>query len=270
MKKAGMIFALCGMSATAASNFHAPLVGVARDSHAQLRVVYGMAGNFIPREAVTPAAVNWVFTDKGGLVQTDKHLLLLDSGGAVTRTSTAPPGDMLLAPAAHSGALYFLPDVDELWQAGAHQDLKVPLEPDAIGGEVLALGSLNREQAELAVCRGTRLWLIAIDLRTGNLGHQSIASGAIGEMACKSQAASSLLLLDGRLILATPKELIVQGATGLERMLALTGAAGVRPQLRRVGEEWVEVEISVRAPMMVRVTRDGEKVYGLPAAETKQ
>lgn len=271
MNKAWMIFALCGVSAMAGSNIHAPLVGVARDSQGQLRVVYGMAGNFIPLDRVAANAVNWAFTDEGGLVKTDKHLLLLDANGRVTRTSAAPRGDVLVAPGtAHAGALYFLAGAGELWQAGAQQDRRVPLEEDAIGGQILALGAANRGRAQLAVCRGRALWLAEVDLRTGELAGENIAGGAIAETACEQPRADSLLLLDGKLVFATAKELIVRGAKSAERIVAISGTSGAQPRVRRVGNEWVEVEVPAQPPLMVRLGRDGERVFHLPAAEGKQ
>ena len=270
MNRAWMIFVLSGMSATAGSSVHAPLVGVARDSQGQLRVVCGMAGNFIPLDRVATNAVNWAFTDEGGLVQTDQHLLLLDANGRVTRTSAAPRGGVLLAPGtAHTGALYFLAGAGELWQAGAQQDRRVPLEEDAVGGQILALGAANRGQAQLAVCRGRALWLAEVDLRAGKLVDEKVAGGDIGEAACKRPRADSLLLLDGKLVFTTAKEIIVQSVNGAERTVAISGTGGALPQVRRAGNEWVEVEVSAQPPMMVHLARDGERVFRLPAAEGK-
>ena len=59
----------CAASATAESNFAPPVVGVVRDTHRQLRPVYGVAGNFVLHGAIPKEAVNWAFAGAGGLMR---------------------------------------------------------------------------------------------------------------------------------------------------------------------------------------------------------
>src|SRR5689334_21019230 len=47
-----ILLALCQVSAIAQPKFSAPLIGVARDSQKQVRLVHGVAGNFVWREVI--------------------------------------------------------------------------------------------------------------------------------------------------------------------------------------------------------------------------
>src|SRR6266576_2243081 len=84
MNRIVVLLLWCAASATAESNVGAPIVGVMRDTHRQLRPVYGVAGNFVLREAIPKEALNWAFAGTGGgLMKTDAELLTLDSSGNV-------------------------------------------------------------------------------------------------------------------------------------------------------------------------------------------
>lgn len=252
----------CAASATAESNLDAPVVGVARDTRGQLRPVYGVAGNFVLRDAIPGEALNWAFTGAGGgLIKTDAELLMLDSGGKVTRRRAAPRGDAVLS----SGAAFF-PGASELWLTGAHPDRKIRIEPEALGGDVVALGNLNARSALLAVCRGSRVWLLTVDVTSSAVTRETVAPGAIGDQGCHG----ALLWFDGNFLLATARELMIQTAAGDERRLPITGGAhGAQPKLHRAGEHWVQVEAAGSTPLLLLVTSGGEKRYRLPAAEAR-
>jgi hypothetical protein len=71
-----ILLALCQVSAIAQPKFSAPLIGVARDSQKQVRLVHGVAGNFVWREVIGGTTLDWAFSSQGGLVKTDKELLV--------------------------------------------------------------------------------------------------------------------------------------------------------------------------------------------------
>jgi hypothetical protein len=258
MNRIVVLLLWCAASATAESNLGAPIVGVARDSHRQLRPVYGVAGNFVLRDAIPKEALNWAFAGAGGLMKTDAELLMLDSGGKVTGRRLAPRGGAVLS----TGAAFF-PGTSELWLIGAHPDRKIRIEPDALGGDVVALGAPKGRSAPLAVCRGDRVWLITVDVASGAVTREILAPGAIGDQGC----AGALLWLDGNFLLATAGELTIQSGAGDERRLPIEGGAyGAQPELHRAGEQWVQVEVAGSATLLLLVTRDREKLYRLPVA----
>ena len=251
----------CAASATAESNFAPPVVGVVRDTHRQLRPVYGVAGNFMLRGAIPKEALNWAFAGAGGLMKADTELLMLDSGGRVTSRHPAPQGDAVLS----AGAAFF-PGTSELWLIGAHPDRKIRIEPDALGGDVVALGALNGRSVPVAVCRGRRVWLVTLDVTSSAVTRETLAPGVIGDQGC----AGALLWLDGNFLLATAHELTIQTAAGDERHLPLAGGVhGAQPELHRAGERWVQVEAAGRSPLLLLITGDSQQLYQLPAVETR-
>src|SRR6185503_15572308 len=265
--KRTVIFLAVVATAAAESNFTAPLVGVARDHQQQLQLVYGIAGNFVVKGAAARGVLNVAFSGYGGLAKTDTQLLMLNASGAVIRAVAAPRGNALLAPpSSRSRGLYFFTETAELWQPAARADRKVPLESLMLAGRVIALEALDAagRYAELAVCRETALWLLRVELDTGHLVRERMAVGAIGENACQS---GSLLLLNRNLLLATRQELILQDANGEERRLQYPSRPSGDVAIRQIGETWIEAEIPGEAPLLIRLTGDGEKIYRLPAAE---
>jgi hypothetical protein len=256
MNRIVVLLLWCAASTTAESNLGAPVVGVARDIHRQVRPVYGVAGNFVLRDAIPEAAVDWAFDGAGGLMKTDAELLTLDSGGKVTGRRAAPRGDAVLS----AGAAFF-PATSELWLIGVHADRKIRIEPEALGGDVVALGAPNGRSVPLALCRGSRVWLVMVDVTSSAVSREILAPGAIGDQGC----AGALVWLDGNFLLATARELTIQTVAGDERHLPIAGGAhGARPELHRAGERWVQVEVAGASPLLLLVTGDGEKVYRLP------
>jgi hypothetical protein len=256
MKRAMIFLALYAASATAESNFSAPLVGVARDTQGRLRLVYGVAGNFILRDAIAGKPLDWAFARDGGLVRTDTEWVVLDSDGNVSRRRAGPQAEAVMSP---DGA--FFPGTGELWQVRAAADRPVFVALQAISGRALALGAANPRETELAVCRGSHPWLLTIDLKNGAVTHETAIGGAIGAHGC----AGAWLSIDGRWLLADAHELLIQTPVGAERRYPLAGSLDAHPQLRRAGEHWVQVEIAGAPPSMVRITGGTEQLYGLPA-----
>jgi hypothetical protein len=263
MNRAVIVLALCVAAAAAQPKFTAPLVGVARDSRQQCRLIHGTAGNFVLSAAIGDAALDCAFDASGGLVRTQNELLVLDATGAVTRSLSAASGNVLLSPQ----NAYF-PATGGLWQIGPRIDRRIPVELEAIAGTVMALGPANAGSLPLAVCRATQLWLLAIDETTGLVTRQTAEGGAIGAQAC--HPAGALLVLADRLLLSTAQEVLVQTAAGLERRIAVPETSAAQPTIRRAGEQWVQVEMGGSLSLMIRIATGGEELYQLPAAPRRQ
>jgi hypothetical protein len=261
MKRAVIFLALSVASAAAEPNFSAPLMCVARDTKGQLRLVYGVAGNFILRNAIASQAVDWGFARDGGLVRTDTEWIVLDSEGKVGRRRAMHRGEEVMSPDSA-----FFPGTGELWQVRAAADRRVFVALEAIGGKVLALGAANLRETELAVCRGSHPWVLTIDLTDGAVTHETAVGGAIGAHGC----AGAWLSIDGKWLLADGHDLLIQTPGSAERRIPLSGSLGAHAQLRRAGEHWVQVEMAGAPPAMVRITGGTEQLYVLPAVGALQ
>lgn len=259
MSRTIAIFLMCGAYAAAQPKFSAPLVGLARDAAEHLHVVHGVSGSFLLRDTVGGRVGAWAFDGNGGLVKTDTELLTLGANGTVVRRRPAPQKEAVL-----DSVSAFFPKTAELWQASPEGYSKVPIEPGAIAGRVIALGATDAHQVQFAVCRDKQLWLLSINATTGALEHERVPGGAIAEHACLSTSARSLVLMPDRMLLATGQAILIQTATGVERRIPISASHAVR-----AGQHWVQVESAAEPARMIRITSDGEKVYQLPAPKER-
>lgn len=263
MHRALVFLTLCGICAVAQPKFGAPLMGVARDGQKQIRLVDGVAGNFVLRDAIGGKALNWAFAGRG-LVKTDRELLVVGATGAVIRRRGTLSGDAVLSPEAA-----FFPATGALWQIGAEKDRATQVAPEVVAGTVMALGPLDAGSVRMAVCRGDQLWLLIVDATNGAIRHEMAVGGAIGGAACRPARVGSLVVMSDRLLLATAQELLVQTAAGSERRIPISGNPAARPEIHRTGEQWIEVESAGSMALMVRLTAENEKLYRLPASEAR-
>ena len=260
MHRAFVTLAFCGICAVAQPKFGAPLMGIARDGQKQIRLVDGVAGNFVLRGAIGGKALNWAFAGRG-LVKTDRELLVVGATGAVIRRRGTPSGNAVLSPDAA-----FFPATGALWQVGTEKDRTVQVTPEVVAGTVMALGPVDAGTVRMAVCRGDQLWLLVVNVTTGAIRRELSVGGAIGDTACRPARAASLVVTSDRLLLATAQGLLVQTATGSERRMPISGNPAARPEIHRTGDQWIEVESAGSMALMVRLIAEGEKLYRLPVS----
>jgi hypothetical protein len=158
----------------------------------------------------------------------------------------------------------FFPETAELWQIGPRGYSQVPIAPAMIAGSVIALGPAKAHGVQLAVCRANALWLLSVDTTSGAITRELAPGGAIAEQACLAAGGGSLVLLPDRRLLATAHAILIQTVAGVERSFPISAG-----HLARAGEQWVEVESAGEPAHMIRITREGEKVYQLPAAKER-
>jgi len=260
MKTIAILFSLCLTPAWAASNWGMPLVGVARDAKNLIHPVYGVAGSFILRGALSGEAVNWAFAASGGLVEMDGELQVLDAHANVTGRRAAPPGGAVLSP-----GYAFFAATGELWPAGARAGGSTMIEPAAIAGRVMALGPADQRGIIVAACRASQLWLLTFDVKKGTLMRESAPGGALGEEACAGGGV--LLVLRDGILVAAAREIVIQAAQGNERRVPIPVDHGAK--IHRAGEDTVQIELPGSPSRIMRITADGEKMYELPAAEAR-
>jgi hypothetical protein len=257
MNRAIVIVLMCAVSAIAQPKFSAPLAGIARDSHQQLRIVHAVSGTFILHDVIGETVASWAFDGSGGLVKTDVELLTIGANGAITGRRSAPQRESVMGPQS-----VFFPETHELWQTGPNGVTQVSIEPAMIAGSVIALGPVRDHSVQLAVCRANALWLLSVDTSNGALTRELALGGAIGGQACLPVGGGSLVLLADRVLLAAAHAVLVQTAAGIERSIPISASHAAR-----VGKQWVEVESPGGPAQMIRITSDGEKAYQLPAAK---
>jgi hypothetical protein len=262
MKRPVIFFLLSVAAAVAASNLNAPLVGLARDAHGMLRLVQGVAGSFVVRNAMPEEALNWAFAASGGLMKTANELRVLDAGGHVIARRTAPASQVILNP-----YYAYFPETGELWRAGAQGHPSLMISTTALGGRVIALGPADQHGIVLAACRADHLWLLTLEVNTGAVENQSAPGGTLGEHACRAADGTALLVLEDRMLLATAQDVVVETTSGRERHVPIPANHGA--QIHRFGEDMAQIEVSGAPSVLLRVTAEGEQLYQLPAAEAR-
>jgi len=260
MNRAAVFFLFGVTVAVAASNLSAPLVGLARDAKGTLHPVHGVAGSFVVRGAIAGDALDWAFDASGGLMKTANELRALDAQGNVIARRSAPGSEVVL-----NSRYAFFPETGELWRA--QTDRGITIQSAAVGGRVMALGPANQREVVLAACRAGQLWLLTFDITNGALKHESAPGGELGEQACRAVDGAALLVLEDRLLLTTAHEIVIQTSTGHERRVPIPQNLGA--QIHRAGEHSVEIEVSGSPSLLLRLVEDGERLYELPAAESR-
>jgi len=256
MNRAATTLLVCAACGVAQPKFTAPIAGIVRDSHQQLRIVHAVSGTFILRDVVGATVADWAFDGNSGLVKTNAELLLIGANGGVVARRSAQQ-EAVLGPQSA-----FFPETHELWLAAANNVTKVPVEPAVIAGSVMALGPVSGRGVQLAVCRQDALWLLSVDTTHGQVTQELALGGTIGEHACIPSGGGSLVLLADRMLLATARALLVQTTAGLERKIPISAT-----HVTRVGQHWVEAETPGGPAHMIQITSYGERAFQLPAAK---
>jgi len=261
-RRALFLLFLTAITAIGASDLASPILGMARNSRNELRLVYGVTGNFILRGRIGTDVRNWAFTGSGGLLETGTEVIVLDAHGQVIHGIPASYGEVLLG----SGGAFF-GETGELRGLDPEGGQTAAVTPALAGAKVIALGTFGLRSRRLALCRAMQLWLVDVDSDTGSVIREASPGGVIGAQACRPENYNSFLVLDGLLLLATAHDLVIQPDSGNERSLAFPGSPGIRPQIHRAGEQWVELEFAGLPAMMARIAGGTEKLYFLPGLE---
>ena len=253
---------LCATGATAQSGLAPPLLGLLTDAQQQIRRAYGVTGNFILGDAVElPSSpgdiVNWAFSGRAGLLKTANQLLLLSAGAGVVRSSPAPAGNAQFAfDAQGQAALYFLAEPAELWRIGAASDIRTPLDPAQIAGDVRGIAFASQRRATLAICRRNALWLMSVDLAGG---------AVVSRRPAFIAGCPALALLPDRLIYATPGSLVIRTSDGDEHRVKLPEPA---KNLRLIGDGWLEIA-TAHDSLALRLDGESGTLYRFPGAPRK-
>lgn len=240
--------------ASAQSHIGPPFIGLLRDSHRQVRRVFGITGNFIVGEAEASGVISMAFSGRAGLAKTEDSLLLLNQAGAVVRRLSAPPGAALFAFTANGNpALCYFPKTAELWRCAGDPS---PAPSVHIEGNVMAIAAPSHDRVRLVLSHADRVWLVTASVQTGSILEQEPLFQVKPPV---------LLLSDGRIVSADGHFLRIRAQDGTESQLALPSPAR---ELDWLGDGWVQVHVSGKSGVLaLKLTQGGERVFEMPAGE---
>lgn len=231
-----------------------PQIGFAQDSSGAVRHVLGVVGNFSLGDSIGGEVVSSAFSGSVGLAKTDSAIFIFDQNGLVTYHSEAPAGPALIALAdnGESALIYMVGDGSLVHWSG--QALaRVPLDPNALGGEVLSIALPSPAYASLLVSRGAAIWFVRV----------SLASGSIEtERAIPGLASPALLLNDGSIVFSDSGRVTLQRAdsTQVHFDVRLSNSGS----LRQMGAGWIQTRNSGGHQFAIRTQKGREQLYQLP------
>ncbi len=234
-----------------------PLLGWMRD-RAQLRAVYGVAGNFLAAPAIADGVLAAGFSGSAGAIKTDSAVILLDAMGQASRQLPAPPGPALFAfDRAGQAAWCYFPETKQLQRLTRATSSAVDL--GGLDGVVLALGASIDGLAQLLVARDAALWKVAVAAE-GQVVSEEILPGLPATGPVIVPAADTVVVADG-------DALIIRRDTSGDQRVTLPALA---TDLELLGDGWIRVgQPDGPAPLALRLVESGPSLYRLPASEAQ-
>lgn len=257
-----------------------PTAGFVRDAAGAVRRIQGLAGNFFLGPA-EEAGVAVAFSGRLRWIQTADGVVLLDEAGRqVCRQASGGAPAVFAFRADSKRALAFLPESHELvlWsletpaeEAEPFDERRRPkrggetppgvqvlrLDPQQLGGEVLAAGFAGAERILLAVRRGQALWWLEAPAAIGRVEREAVLDGVSSPL---------LIMPDGRLVFASGTELAIRDPSGGETRVPAPAPVAA---LELMGEHWVHVVVigAGRASYALDVRAGRAALYRLPEAQ---
>ena len=226
-----------------------PQIGFMRDAAGGLRPVFGIAGNFLPRDAVVEGVISAASSGAFALAKTDSAMIALDREGQILASWNAAGGPALFAfSRTGAPALAYLPLLKTLYAWNEGTIRTVPLDDSIIGGTVVSMAAREAEHVAMVVQRDDVMWELSIRLETGELESQAALPGV---------TAPILLLPNGVLIYSDSNGIVIRQPDTSERHIG--AQLPERFPLQQMAEDWIQL-----GQFAIRITPDREQVYQLP------
>jgi hypothetical protein len=240
------------LAAAARGQIGAPQAGCVLDREGALRPLYGIAGIFVPGEAVAQDVVSAACSDKLALVKTGYELELRDAQLRLIARWPAPGGPARFAfPQNGMGALVYYPQTGDLVRiAGSRPPRPLAF---ALPDEVLAIASPDSTHV-MAVVSGGGMRLIRVSLSDGAIDRETGIAGGSGP---------ALLRRDGTLVYGDAAEVVMVRPGGSERRWALPAPAS---EIYEMGEDLAGIVLARGAPAVLTLAEGREQVLCLPEA----
>ena len=251
--KAYLVFS--AVLSTAAWAQHAltpPQVGFIQDSHGQIHIVNGVAGNFLVGAAVSSGIISAGYSGSFGLLKSDSALIVVDQRGRGVASVVAPAGPALFAFAANgSPALAYFEQSKTLlaWDGHTFQPQGPP------GSQApLAIAALSSKQAEFIVQRATGLWQLGVELATGAIVSQTALHGI---------TAPVLMPAAGGFVYRDAQGLVVRKPDGSEKHIPAHLPESLA--LSQMGNGWIQITDLATGRLSAANAQPGhEGIYLLP------
>jgi hypothetical protein len=239
-----------------AQTLTSPQAGFMQDAANSFRPVYGIAGNFLPGEAVAGGVVSAAYSGSFGLFKTSAAVVVTDRAGSIVATNSEPDGPALFAfTRAGEPALVFMPAANTLlaWDGGAFDP--VPFDPTTLAGSaVLSIAAPHPGHTSMIVQREDGLWDVRVQLATGEIDAQTAIPGV---------AAPVLMLANRELVYSDVNGIVLRSSDGTERHISAQLPANFT--LQQMGEGWIQLrDLGSRQQFAIRITPNREQYYQLP------
>jgi hypothetical protein len=240
------------LAATGRAQIGAPEAGCVLDREGALRPLYGMAGIFVPGEAIAPGVVSAACSDKFALVKTEYNLELRDAQLRLIARWPAPGGPARFAfPPTGMGALVYYPLTGDLVRIIGSRPPR-PLAC-ALPDEVLAIASPDPAHI-LAVISGGGMRLVRVSLSNGAIDQEIEITGASGP---------AWLRRDGTLVYGDGAEVVMVRPEGSSRRWTLPAPASA---IYQMGENLEGIMLAKGATAVLTLEEGREQLLRLPEA----
>lgn len=256
MKAVLAALALLAGVATAQSGLTRPQVGFMQDAANSFRPVYGIAGNFLPGDAVTGKVVSAAYSGSYGLVKTSSAIIVTDRTGSILASYSELDGPALFA-FTHSGepALAFMPAANTLlaWDGATFNP--APFDPTTLAASVvLSIGEPHPGHAAMIVQRADGLWDVRVQLATGAIDSQAAIPGITGPV---------LMLANDELVYSDVNGIVLRSSDRTE--LHINAQLPATFALQQMGDGWIQLrDLGSSRQFAIRITRNREQYYQLP------
>lgn len=240
------------LAATGRAQISAPEAGCVVDREGALRPLYGMAGIFVPGEAVTPGVISAACSDRLALVKTEYELELRDAQLHLIARWPAPGGPARFAfPTTGMGALVYYPQTGDLVRINGNRPPR-PLA-FALPDEVLAIASPDSTHV-MAVVSGGGIRLVRVSLSNGAIDQETEIAGGSGP---------AWLHRDGTLVYGDGAEVVMVRPGGSPRRWTLPAPASA---ICQVDEHLAGIVLDKGAPAVLTLEEGRERLLRLPEA----
>jgi len=273
-------FSFCLTAALAQPALDAPRAGCVRGTDGGLRPVHGITGALLAGAPATWSVVAAACSDSLALVKTDRSLEVRDGGLALLARWDAPAGAALFAlPRTGQTGFVYYPGTGQLLQVGVQQAPRTVLDPQALGGTVLAMASPDALHLMVMVADTSGPRVVRISTADGTIDSQAPLQDVAAPLALLSDG--TIVFADGTGLVIRPPDAAVAGMAlpkirpapprqGIvtERRMALPAAA---VSIDQMGGVWLAVRLADgSAPLALRLEGASQRTCRVPAMGTAQ
>jgi hypothetical protein len=226
-----------------------PQVGFIQDSHGQIHIVNGLAGNFQVGVAVSSGIISVAYSGSFGMLKSDSALIVVDRQGRGVASVVAPNGPALFGFAADgSPALAYFEQSKTLLVWDGHTFR--PASP-MVDQAPLAIASVSATRAATIVQREDGLWQYGVELATG---------ATVSRMALPG-VTLPVLMLAGGVVYRDAKGVVVRSPDGSEKFIA----AHLPDSLAfgQMGNGWIQVTDLATGRLSAVNVQNGHQAYYL-------